>query len=175
MEKQDIETGTVLKTEGDWATVVTNKSKSCRECGKAQAGICGKSGSGMVIKARNAVNAKISDIVLLDLDKKTHMKSYFFAFVLPVVALFIGTYTGYLVSQSTGIKGFDVAGGFIGLIVTIVYSVNRLRKIDKTIQLKITRVLHDAPEIDSFTSPEEMDYISVLGRSNETASSFRHT
>jgi hypothetical protein len=33
-----------LKTEGNFAAVITNKSKSFNECGKAQAGACGKAG-----------------------------------------------------------------------------------------------------------------------------------
>ncbi|MBI5739315.1 MAG: SoxR reducing system RseC family protein [Nitrospirae bacterium] len=114
-EKNDLETGTVLKTEGQWASVITNKSKSCNECGKAQAGICGKSGAGMVIKVKNDAGAKVWDTVLLELDGKTHVKAYFLVFILPVLTLFISAYAGHLISQSSGIQGLDAAAGFFGL------------------------------------------------------------
>ena len=50
MERSGLETGTVIETNGTMAKVRINKSKSCKECGKAQAGICGKSGEGMIMK-----------------------------------------------------------------------------------------------------------------------------
>jgi positive regulator of sigma E activity len=107
MQSSDIETGTVLKTEGTMALVITNRSKSCRECGKAQAGICGKSGSGMVLKADNALGAERGDTVELGLEKAAHVKGYFLAFVLPVLVLFLAAYAGHILSQLTDVKYLD--------------------------------------------------------------------
>jgi positive regulator of sigma E activity len=163
MQQNDIETGTVLKCEGEWAMVITNKSKSCRECGKAQAGICGKSGAGMVIKVRNPVGAKSSDTVLLELDRSIHIKAYFLAFILPVAILFLCTYAGYLVSQSSGIKGLDVTAGFIGLAASAAYSLNRIRSLGMKTHLQIGKILHDAPESYSSSCPEETDYLAAFG------------
>ncbi|RJQ43829.1 MAG: hypothetical protein C4538_11455 [Nitrospiraceae bacterium] len=166
MERPDIETGTVLKTEGNWATVITNKSKSCNECGKAQAGICGKSGAGMVMKVRNPVRAKVWDTVLLELDRKTHVKAYFYAFVLPVILMFAGTYTGHLVSEYSGIKGFDVVAGFTCLFVSIVYALKKIRALDKTTHLQISKVISEGHTSDYLACPEEVDYLAIFGRNN---------
>jgi positive regulator of sigma E activity len=122
MQRSGIETGTVVKTERSLAEVIINKSKSCKECGKAQAGICGKSGAGMVMQASNGIGAKEGDTVVLGLKTATHAKAYFIFFLLPVIALFISAYIGYLVSQSTDIKGLDVLGGLSGLVISIAYS-----------------------------------------------------
>lgn len=164
MDRPDIETGTVLKTESDWATVITNKSKSCNECGKAQAGICGKSGAGMVMKVRNPVGAKIQDIVLLELDTKTHIKAYFFAFILPVAILFLSTYAGYTISQISGIKELDVTAGFVGLIASITYSMKKIRRLDRTTRLQIKKILHESPGSDFLDCPEETDYLAAFGK-----------
>jgi hypothetical protein len=53
MERSGLETATVIKTNGTMAKLRIDKSKSCKECGKAQAGICGKSGEGMIMEAGN--------------------------------------------------------------------------------------------------------------------------
>jgi len=164
MKESAVETGTVLKTEGGWATVITNKSKSCNECGKAQAGICGKSGAGMVMKVRNTVGAKIRDTVLLELDTATHIKAYLITFILPVATLFLGTYGGYFISRYSGVKGLDVAAGLTGLIVSLIYSVKKIRRLDRATQLQIRKVLHDTPEHHSLTCPEETDYLAAFAR-----------
>jgi positive regulator of sigma E activity len=164
MKESTVETGTVLKTDGDWATVITNKSKSCNECGKAQAGICGKSGAGMVMKVRNPVSAKIRDTVLLELDIKTHIRAYFLAFILPVTILFVSTYAGYTVSQFSGMEGLDVIAGLTGLIVSIFDSMKKIRRLDRTTQLQIKKVFHDTPGPDSLTCPEETDYLAAFGK-----------
>jgi positive regulator of sigma E activity len=164
MQRPDLETGTVLNTDGAWATVITNKSKSCRECGKAQAGICGKSGAGMVIKVRNSAGALNGDTVELGLDKATHIRAYFLAFILPVVILFIFAFTGSIISLSVGIKSLDVIAGFTGLTLSIIFSFKRIRKLDKTIRLQIRKVLFDSPEYITTVSAEEMDYMAAFDK-----------
>ena len=82
MERTDIETGTVLEIQGTYATVITNKSKSCKECGKAEAGICGKKGAGITIKTLNSLGAVKGDTVEIDIAKKTHVKAIFIVLLL---------------------------------------------------------------------------------------------
>ncbi|MBI5097698.1 MAG: SoxR reducing system RseC family protein [Nitrospirae bacterium] len=164
MQRPDLETGTILNTHGAWATVITNKSKSCKECGKAQAGICGKSGAGMVIKVRNPAGALKGDTVELGLDKVTHIKAYFLAFILPVLILFICTYIGSIISLSTGIKSLDVIAGFTGLIISIIFSFKKIRKLDRTSRLQVANVLYDPPEYVTTVSAEEMDYMAAFDK-----------
>ncbi|MBI5057732.1 MAG: SoxR reducing system RseC family protein [Nitrospirae bacterium] len=165
-EISGLETGTVLTTEGAGATVIINKSKSCNECGKAQAGICGKGGTGMIMKVLNPFGAERGDTVLLGLDKKTHIKIYLLTYVLPVIVLFISAASGHIISLSSGIKGLDAAAGFTGLIISLIYCINKVRKIDRTTQLYITGILREPPDCKEFigASPEEKDYLAAFSK-----------
>jgi len=162
MQRSDLETGTVIKIDGLWASVITNKSKSCNECGKAQAGICGKSGAGMVMSVKNKAGARKGDTVELGLDKATHIKAYFFAFIFPVVMLFVSAYAGSVISSYADIYGLDVIAGFTGLIISIIYSFYMIRRLDRTSRLQIIRIISDPPEYVSAAGTEEMDYISAF-------------
>lgn len=165
MESSGRETGTVLKTEGTTATVITNKSKSCKECGKAQAGICGKSGSGMVMTVDNSMGAVQGDTVELGLAKRIHIKGLFIAFILPVIALFVFSYAGHILSQYLGIKGLDVTVGIAGLVLSILYSFIKIRKLGKSTQLHITKILKSRAEYGVGSSSEEIDYLHAFNRS----------
>jgi sigma-E factor negative regulatory protein RseC len=166
MQSSDIETGTVLKTEGRKALVITNKSKSCKECGKAQAGVCGKSGSGMVLKVDNPLGAELGDTVELGLEKTAHVKGYFLAFILPVIALLFAAYAGHVFSELTGVNHLDVTAGLTGLILAILYSFRNIRKLDKSAQLHITRILYGSSEYEIGSCAEEIDYLHAFNRSN---------
>ena len=164
MQRPDLETGTVIKIDGQWATVITNKSRSCNECGKAQAGICGKSGAGMVMSVKNKAEARKGDTVELGLDKETHIKAYFFAFIFPVVILFVCAYAGSVISSYADIYGLDVIAGVTGLIISILYSFYKIRRLDSTSRLQIIRIISEPPEYVSAAGAEEMDYMSAFAK-----------
>jgi len=166
MESSGIETGTVLKTEGTQALVITNKSKSCKECGKAQAGICGKSGSGMVLKVDNRLGAERGDTVELGLERTAYAKGYFLAFILPVIVLFLSAYAGNVLSQLSGMRYLDATAGLFGLILAALYSFRKIRKLDKSTQLHITRILYGHSEYGPGSCAEEIDYLHAFKRSN---------
>ncbi len=164
MERSNIESGTVLETNGNFATIVINKSKSCKECGKAQAGICGKGGAGMIMKVTNPINAVKGDDVTLGLGIKTQIKGYLLVFILPVAALMTGAYAGYLISQTTGIANLDVITGISFLVLSIAYMIHKVRDLDKSAQIHITGTLHKGQESLSITYPEEMDYLAYFDK-----------
>lgn len=168
MQKDELETGTVLKTEGNFATVITNKSKSCNECGKAQAGVCGKGGAGMVMKVKNTLGAKKGDTVLLGLDRKTLIRGFFIFFIFPIIILFFSAFAGYRLSHLLGIKGLDILAGFTGLVIALFYSFKKIRNLDRSTQLHITGILYQSSGLESTTSlrPEEADYLSAFSRNN---------
>jgi positive regulator of sigma E activity len=166
MQSSEIETGTVLKTEGAQALVITNKSKSCKECGKAQAGICGKSGSGMVLKVDNQLGAERGDTVELGLETTAHVKGYFLAFILPVIVLFLAAYAGHVISQLTGVKYLDVTAGLAGLILAVLYSFRKIIRLDKSTQLHVKRILYGSSEYGVGSCAEEIDYLHAFNRSS---------
>jgi len=149
MELSGLETGTVIETSGTKAKVRINKSKSCKECGKAQAGICGKSGEGMIMEAGNNLNAREGDRVTLGLEKKIHVKGYFLVFILPVLSLFLFAYMGHEISGFTGMKGLDVIMGITGLVMAILFSLYKIKKLDSSAEMEITRIVNQSSRNDN--------------------------
>ncbi len=167
MERTDIESGTVLATEGTYATVVINKSKSCKECGKARAGICGKSGAGMVMKVKNSIHAVKGDDVTLGMGMRTQIKGYIIFFILPVAALMIGAYAGHLISRAIGINNLDAIAGISFLSLSLARAYFSFRKLSNEAQLSITGILHATSDSLAYSYPEEMDYLNAYnGRHN---------
>jgi positive regulator of sigma E activity len=164
MEQSGIETGTVLSTDGAWATVITNKNSACRECGKAQAGICGKKGDGIVMKVKNVPGAKTGNTVVLELGKTTHAAAYFFAFILPVIALFLFAYAGHLLSQRFGVIGLDAASGLAGFIVSLLYSLQKIHNLDKASHLFVSKIITDVHNRTLTACPEETDYLDAFSK-----------
>lgn len=164
MERADIESGTVINTDGKYASVIINKSKSCNECGKAQAGICGKSGAGMIMKAHNTIDAVKGDTVTIGLETSTQARGFFFFFILPVIALFGGSYAGFVISESTGIAGLEVLTGISFMIIFIFYSLNKIRMLDKTATYCITSILLKGTNMPSDSCSEGTDYLTYFSR-----------
>jgi sigma-E factor negative regulatory protein RseC len=164
MERSDAETGNVLEIHGKHAVVITNKSKSCKECGKAEAGICGKKGAGITIKTLNSLGAVKGDTVEIGIEKETHVKAFFIVFILPVITLFISAYAGHLISRSTGTGSLDIIAGMAGLLVSLIYSFLKIRKLDKSTEFYIKKILNDTAEHRIITCPEELDYLAGFGR-----------
>ena len=165
MQSPDKETATVLKTEGKSATVITNKSASCKECGKAQAGICGKKGSGMVLRVNNTIGARQGDTVELGLSRKTHIEGLFVIFILPMLALIGFTYIGHLLSHYVEVRGLDSMSGITGLIISIIYSYKKIRKLDQRTELHIKKIFQDQTEYEIGSSSEEIDYFRAFHKS----------
>ncbi len=164
-----LETSTVISIEGKWATVITNKSKACRECGKAQAGACGKGGAGMTMKVRNPIGAKKGDIVMLRMEEKTRAKGYFLIFILPVIVLFLSAFTGYFISKQSGIKNLEAFFGFLGLVVSIIYSSKKIRALNRASHLYITKILQrqELQNDNSGIDTESMDYLAKFNNINQ--------
>jgi positive regulator of sigma E activity len=160
--RSDIETATVIDTDGTRATVVTNKSKSCNECGKAQAGICGKKGDGIVMNVNNYVGAEKGDTITLGIENRIRYEGYFLIFILPVIMLLLSAYAGELIGRSLQVKGLDVTAGFTGLVSSISYSLYKVHKLDKTTEFQITDILGAPPSYETSSSPEEADYLRAF-------------
>lgn len=164
MQPSGIETGTVLSTKGAWATVITNKNSACRECGKAQAGICGKQGDGMILTVKNTTGAKAGNTVVLELGKTTRAAAYFFVFIFPLIWLFVCAYLGHLGSNHFGIKWLDAAAGLAGFFVSLLYSLRKIRNLDRESHLSISKIIADVHTTTLPACPEETDYLTAFSK-----------
>ncbi|UCH82461.1 MAG: SoxR reducing system RseC family protein [Nitrospiraceae bacterium] len=116
-----------MEIAGNRAKIRIDKSTSCKECGKAQAGICGKSGEGMVMEAGNTLHAREGDRVTLGLKKSVQVKAYVPVFIFPVVSLFLCAYLGDVISVRTNLKGLNVILEITGLVITIIVSLCKMK------------------------------------------------
>jgi len=162
MVRETDETARVIATRDSTATVVINRSRACGECGKARAGICGRGGAGMVLRVRNTIGAVEGDTVVISLNRRTHYRAYLIAFVVPVMALFIGTYTGLLLSWIFKLKSLDVILGISFLAISLVISMMIIRSIDRSSDMYISKILYDHGDYDLGSSVEGEEYLKAF-------------
>ena len=89
------EEGTVTRIEGKKAWVLTIRGTACESCdGRSFCMPFGGDGKKMEIAALNTVNARVGNIVNISLRSSSVMKAAFFVYMVPIIMLFIGVFTG---------------------------------------------------------------------------------
>lgn len=140
MKQAVIETGRVIKTDGVTATVVIDKGEACKGCGKGQMGLCKPGGAGMVMEVNNALNASVNDIVTIGIGGNLQKKGYLLLYLLPTFNFMLGAVVGYILKYTFHITYLDVISGFAFLIITLIFSLKWLHKMEKTEKLFIRTV-----------------------------------
>jgi|Deesub1362B_J571_1020462.scaffolds.fasta_scaffold00078_9 positive regulator of sigma E activity len=143
MKTNIVETGIVIHTEKNLARIQLSRGSSCKGCGMAKIGLCRPGGSGMIIDVENPVNAKVADVVTLGIRKQIRVKGYFLAYILPLGVFVLSAIVGYWGSEVFGLKGIEVVSGFLGLTVALVFSLRRLKSMDRAEKLYIKRVVEN--------------------------------
>jgi len=157
-----IETGTVLRTDGDTALVITDRGSSCRGCGMGKLGLCRPGGSGMLLKVSNTLGAAGGDRVVVGLEQKIHFRGYFIAYLLPLLILVASTLSGYMASKLLGIGGLDIVAGLGGLTLTVIYSLKKMKNMDRQQRLHIKRIINDTGDFcwEENLGAEGRDYMA---------------
>ncbi|MCP3926127.1 MAG: SoxR reducing system RseC family protein [Desulfobacterales bacterium] len=111
------EKGKVLRTDGDYAWIITTKASSCEACESRSS--CNMMGGGggkeIEVKANNLVNAKEGDNVLVGFESGKLLKLTFLVYIFPIIALLAGA----LIGNEGAIKyGLDksITSGLVGLL-----------------------------------------------------------
>lgn len=78
--------------------------------------------------------------------------------------LFISVYAGEVISQKTGVTGLDVIAGFTGLVISIIYSLKKVRSLERSSYLSITKIFTEPYKPGTIPSPEEADYLRAFNR-----------
>lgn len=95
MKSGSPETGTVIRVEGEQAVVRMQGEGACEKCGVAAAGMC----TGVLtqtLTARNTEHARPGDTVRIGLSRLAQFTGFALAYVIPSLALFIGSAGGIL-------------------------------------------------------------------------------
>lgn len=86
------ETGTIIRIEGENAVIRMKEDKACKGCGMASIGLCRAGDTSMSLTAKNIANAHVGDTAEVALDRRTKVKGYCMAYLMPVFSLLSGTF-----------------------------------------------------------------------------------
>ena len=142
------ETGIVETVEEEWVWVKTQRKSACAHCGHKDHCHTIEGGDRMLVKAKNPVAARKGDEVELFLDTKTQLKCVFMVYMVPVIGLLIGAFSGNSLSTFAGLSPnmvillFSAIGLGAGFMITRFFS-NRMET-KNALTLRVTRVVKRA-------------------------------
>ena len=71
--------GTIIRLDGDIATILLQGGKHCEGCGAGKLGLCKPVRQCRTLKGRNAVSASVGDHVRVGLEQDVQTKGYLLA------------------------------------------------------------------------------------------------
>jgi sigma-E factor negative regulatory protein RseC len=99
-----IERGIVQKIEDEWAWVLAQRKGACDTCGHKGACHMVDGSDQMVVKAMNTAHAQIGDEVEIFLSTKSHLKTVFMVYMVPVLGLLVGAISAKNLSVFFGLN-----------------------------------------------------------------------
>ncbi len=149
------ETGTVIDLKDDKAIVLIKGGGACKGCGAGKIGLCKAGGSSMVLHADNALGASAGDTVVVGIGRNVRLKGYLLAYIIPFVSLASGTVIGHVAGNYLGVSFIDVPAGFLSLTAVSFFTLRRLRLLDRTSAMRVSRVVSDSVfEVDPRSDEE---------------------
>lgn len=158
------ETGEVIKLEGDLAKVALRGSGACKSCSAGQLGLCKPTGNMSVLIAKNILNAKVGDTVIVGVDRSVQTRGFLLAFIIPLSCFIIGAIIGYFLNKRLSIPSLEVIAGFIALLCSAFLTFRRLKIIDSTSQMAITDIISDKSFSTEFKTEEEKRFEASQNR-----------
>lgn len=137
------ELGRIIRLDGDIATILLQGGKHCEGCGAGKLGLCKPSGNAGLLKARNAVSASVGDHVRVGLEQDVQTKGYMLAFIIPLISLIAGSVAGSLIGAYFSLQSMEVVIGFGALVVTLFFTIRRLKRLDKSNSLTISEIVRE--------------------------------
>jgi len=114
------EIGKVLKTEGSFSIVEVG-GKYCETC--SLKGHCLLPQREKKIEAKNLINAKEGDIVMVNVPSKKYLSVTFVIYILPIIFMLMGAYAGIKLRPILGIKDPNLSPiifGFLFLFLSFI-------------------------------------------------------
>lgn len=137
MEKN--QEGIVLAVSGDMAKVKVARHSSCENCGSCPGN------SAAVVDAKNMVQAKPGQRVLIQIEEVNMLKAAFIVYMLPLIGIFGGAVGGNYLAEyfMSPALSFQITGGIAGLVLTVLYIwfFDRKSRQDMAMQPVIIRIL----------------------------------
>ena len=109
----------------------------------------------MVLHAENTLGARAGDTVVVGIGRNVRVKGYLLAYIIPLISFMAGTIIGHIAGAYLGVPSVDVPTGFLSLTAVSIYTLRRLRRLDRTSMMRIKRVVSDSVfEVDSKSDEE---------------------
>lgn len=111
----------VVALDGDHAVVVGQRQSSCGSC--HQEGACATFSFGgghkeVRLRVANRIGARVGDRVLLEMSERHMLRASFLAYIVPVLALFIGGFLFRQLGLMAGVssQSAETLGGVAGVV-----------------------------------------------------------
>lgn len=131
--------GVVIETNENIAKVKSNRHGDCKNCGACPGD------NATVLEVQNPVGAKPGQRVVFELKEENMLKAAFVVYILPIIAIFLGSICGTWLAAKFGQpeKMFQIGGAIIAFILSVLYVKVFDRATNKNNKAKpiITRIL----------------------------------
>ncbi len=127
------QSGTVIKTEGEYAEVEVMRTSACVGCSKQEGCIACK--KRITCRAYNPLHAEEGDRVVLESESSKVLLYAFLVFVLPIVAALIGYFTVSLLGGAYLAQIITSACIFILVYVIIYFTFDRNKQSKNTVRI----------------------------------------
>lgn len=145
------EIGTVQEIKKSYAVIKVQKTSACAHC--SSRGSCDISDKDTTIEIINDLRAKEGDLVEISMPEGTLLKASFLVYLLPVIALIAGAFSGKALAEIMDINQTlaSVAGGFLlmGIVFYILIRRHRSEEYQRRYRPRMTRILNDPQTCDS--------------------------
>jgi sigma-E factor negative regulatory protein RseC len=119
------EEGLVIEAIGEIAKVKAGRHNECSSCGACPGD------NAMVMNVRNCAGAKPGQRVAFEVRETNMLKSAFIVFVLPLIAIALGTVVGGWLGQQIGL--WTIVFKVLGAVIAFTISVWYIKSFDKSV------------------------------------------
>jgi|Deesub1362A_J573_1020465.scaffolds.fasta_scaffold02903_3 sigma-E factor negative regulatory protein RseC len=117
------ELGRVVEVKGNLVKVVIPTKEACKKCGACLITALGKEA---VAEAENKVQARVGDMVKVEIKEKIALTAAFILYGIPLVLFFLGYFFGLYFGKITGRTGEGMAVLFAFLFLLLSFLLIRL-------------------------------------------------
>jgi len=137
------EQGIVEKVEDRRAMIRVNRTSACATC--TSRGSCQMEKRDVVVEVANDLQAKVGDQVELSLPEGAVMKLSIIVYLLPIIALIIGAFTGASIGNALLLNAsVSALAGGATLMILVFFFLKRLEKnpdFRQRYQARLTRII----------------------------------
>ncbi len=142
-------TATVIATDGEYATVETERTSACDGCHKSAEGGCSvcslmASGRKLSVRAANPLHAAVGDRVTVESSTGRMLRYAALVFLLPLLLMLAGWGIAAAFDATAGIQALAGLGGFVVAFAIVYIYAAAVRK--KRCDVEITGILKKGEE-----------------------------